>query len=345
MVNSGNGGNMNQDYQRIAMQQNKIERQLKEFTGSRNINSGKIDFSKIQQGDVPGERVEIREEQAERARLLFTETVKRLPPILAENPYQRAVLTVCGGSGVGKTGIASMLSYYFQQAGVGCYILSGDNYPHRIPKYNDAERLRIFRESGIHGMMEDGVYTAEHAALLQKWQKMEEDANPEHLKEAPWFASYLNGGKKGLEGYLGTEKELAFEEVGAVVSAFKDGAESIWLKRMGREETELWYDCVDFKNISILLIEWTHGNSDCYQGADFPILLNSTPQETLAYRRSRNRDGAIDSAFTMMVLEIEQEQLRRQASKAKLILSKAGELLTYEEYCRLMEEGGKKEYE
>jgi hypothetical protein len=108
------------------------------------------------------------------------------------------------------------------------------------------------------------------------------------------------------------------------------------LKRMGREETELWYDDVDFSNINVLIIEWTHGNSDGYQGVDIPILLNSTPQETLEHRRSRNRDGKTDSPFTTMVLEIEQELLVSQAAKAKLIISKSGELLSYDEYRLLM---------
>jgi len=107
---------------------------------------------------------------------------------------------------------------------------------------------------------------------------------------------------------------------------------------MGRDETALWYEEVDFSDKQILIIEWTHGNSDNYQGVDIPILLNSTPQETLAHRRARNRDGKTDSAFTMMVLEIEQNMLHRQAKKAKIILSKNGELLTYDDYCRLMEE-------
>lgn len=85
-----------------------------------------------------------------------------------------------------------------------------------------------------------------------------------------------------------------------------------------------------------MIIEWTHGNSGCYQGVDIPILLNSTPQETLEHRRTRNRDGAVDSPFTMMVLELEQELLKRQAYKAKMIVSKKGELLTYEEYEKQM---------
>lgn len=325
---------MNQKNQRIGKEGEKPVQQLTELSGSI------PDLGKIPQGDVPGERIEIKEEQVEKAKLLFAELMEQLPAFWEKNPYQRAVITVCGGSGVGKTGIASVLCCCFNQAGIGCYTLSGDNYPHRIPKYNDAERLHIFRESGIHGMIKDGVYTAANFAMVQNWQKAEDDANPEHLLEAPWFASYLNAGRKGLEGYLGTEKEIAFEEVGAIVSAFKEGAKTIWLRRMGREETELWYEEVDFRKIHILLIEWTHGNSDYYQGVDVPVLLNSTPRETLAYRKARNRDGRTDSAFTTMVLEIEQEMLRRQAKKAKLILSKTGELLTYEEYCRLMEESG-----
>lgn len=331
---------MNRNYRRIAKEHREIMQQLKEFSEDSVIN-----LKELPQGDLPGERAEAKEAQVKNAKLLFAELFKELPIYFGKNPYQRVVIAVCGGSGVGKTGMAALLAYYFGQSGLGCYILSGDNYPHRIPKYNDAERLRIFRENGIRRMVEDGVYSPKRFSLVREWQAMEEDANPIYLKEHPWFASYLKGGREGLEGYLGTEKELAFQELETAVSAFKDGAESIWLKRMGRAETELWYEEVDFRKTHILLIEWTHGNSDYFQGVDIPILLNSTPQETLAYRKARNRDSKTDSAFTAMVLEIEQELLHRQAKKAKLILSKKGELLSYEAYSKLMEESGKKDEE
>ena len=108
------------------------------------------------------------------------------------------------------------------------------------------------------------------------------------------------------------------------------------LKRMGRETAELWYDEVDVRDTQVLIIEWTHGNSDFIEGVDIPILLNSTPQETLAHRRERSRDGKPDSAFITMVLELEQRKLESQAHKARLILSKSGELLTYDEYRHLM---------
>lgn len=118
---------------------------------------------------------------------------------------------------------------------IGSYTLSGDNYPHKIPKYNDAERLRIFRESAIRGMIVKDEYNKERFEIIHELQLAAEDAN-------------------------------------------------IWLKRMGREETQLWYDSIDFTNIHELIIEWTHGNSDYYEGVDIPILLNSTPEETLAHR-------------------------------------------------------------
>ena len=60
----------------------------------------------------------------------------------------------------------------------------------------------------------------------------------------------------------------------------------------------------------MLLVEWTHSNSDYYSGVDIPIYLDSTPQETLQYRLERNRDQWIDNPFTMMVLDIEQKMLK-----------------------------------
>ena len=93
---------------------------------------------------------------------------------------------------------------------------------------------------------------------------------------------------------------------------------------------------MDFSETRVLIVEWTHGNSDYLDGVDIPILLNSTPSETLAHRRARNRDGKTDSAFTTMVLELEQEKLEAQAYKAKIILSKSGELLRYSDYRALM---------
>ena len=139
-----------------------------------------------------------------------------------------------------------------------------------------------------------------------------------------------------MTGYLGTPNETNFDEVTDILARFHQEDQAIYLKRMGREGVELWYEKVDFSAVQVLILEWTHGNSDFFEGVDIPVLLNSTPAETLAHRRARNRDGKTDSAFTTMVLEIEQKKLESQAHKAKLILSKQGELLSYDDYRRLM---------
>ena len=242
-------------------------------------------------------------------------------PVLESNPHERAVVVVCGGSGVGKSETASLLSYYLNQMGLGCYTLSGDNYPHRLPKYNDAERFRIFRKSGIDGLIANGQYIEERKEILKSIQLDDQDSNPVNVERYPWLAVYQQAGRNGLKNYLGTNNEIDFKELTGIISQFKNGASEICLKRMGREETELWYDAVDFTGKNILVIEWTHGNNDNLLGVDIPILLNSTPQETLEHRKARNRDGGTDSPFITTVLELEQQLLVSQASKAKLILS------------------------
>ena len=67
---------------------------------------------------------------------------------------ERVVISIYGGSGSGKTTIATALQQYFLSEGIGCYLLGGDNYPHRIPKCNDEERLRVYEEAGEEGLRE-----------------------------------------------------------------------------------------------------------------------------------------------------------------------------------------------
>ncbi len=292
--------------------------------------------SDIPHGDMPGDKIEIGESHIAKAKTIFPKLLEELSKVTAANPYGRAVVTVCGGSGVGKSEIASLLSYMLEQSGIGSYTMSGDNYPHRIPMYNDAERLHTFRQAGIRGMVDGGAMNEENYKIVKDFQEKADDANAEHVKEYPWFASYLDAGKKGLADYLGTPAETDFAEVDNILRAFKDGADKLWLKRMGRDESTLWYDEVDMTDKQVLIIEWTHGNTDCMKEVDIPILLNSTPQETLEHRRSRARDGKVDSPFTMMVLELEQNKLMTQAHKAKIIVSKAGEIISYDAYKELM---------
>lgn len=290
----------------------------------------------ISHGDMPGDKIHIGDAHIQKANTIFPVLLKELPTLFAANPHRRAVVAVCGGSGVGKSETASLLSFYLRDMGIGSYTLSGDNYPRRIPAYNDAERLRVFRQAGLRGLVTSGQCTMSAQGVLRTLQEEGSDADSSLCGRHPWLAVYLREGRKALAGYLGSEGEIDFAEVTGIVAQFQNGADQIFLKRMGREVTEVWYEPVDFSSVNVLVIEWTHGNSDQFQGVDFPVLLNSTPRETLEHRKARNRDGGVDSPFTAMVLELEQKMLEAQAPKAKLILAKSGEILSYGAYRALM---------
>lgn len=295
-----------------------------------------VDVTQIPTGDMPGDKVQIMEGHIEKAKKIWPELLVQLEKAFKDNPYQRAVVSVHGGSGVGKSEIGSLLAFYLNTNQIGTYILSGDNYPHRIPKSNDEERLRIFREYGIKGLVKRGEYTKERHDIIKNLQLEDTDFDPNLSDRYPWLMAYQGSGREGLSGYLGSHQEIDFDEVSRLILAFKQGVKELTLKRMGREEQELWYDAVDMRQNKVLIIEWTHGNNPNLKGVDIPILLNSTPEETLAHRKSRNRDGGVDSPFTTMVLGIEQRMLHEQAFRAKIIVLKSGEVVDYEHYQRLM---------
>lgn len=294
------------------------------------------DSGNIPKGDMPGDKIVIGNKHIQKAQIIFPRLLELLIPVLEGNSYQRAVVGVCGGSGVGKSEIASLLSYYLNRINVGSYTLSGDNYPYRMPIHNDAERIRIFRQCGIKGLISGGLYKEEIHSVLKVLQEKGDDADATPAEKYPWLLTYQNAGRSGLKNYLGTSNEIDFTELNGIISQFKNGGTKIFLKRMGREDTELWYEQVDFTGKNVMVIEWTHGNNHNLQGVDIPILLNSTPEETLEHRRARNRDGGTDSPFTAMVLSIEQELLVSQASKAKLIVSGKGEFLSYNNLLDVM---------
>ena len=290
----------------------------------------------IPHGDMPGDRICIGAEHVKKAEALFPALLPLLREAVTVNPGGRAVISVCGGSGVGKSEIASVLGFYLRSVGIGTYILSGDNYPRRIPRDNDLERLRVFRVGGLRGLLDSGLYQDAQTQTLHALWAEEKDADPGEAKDRPWLQVYQQAGRLRLAEYLGTPNETDFAEVDQIMKAFKDGADKLWLKRMGRDEASLWYDEIDMSDKQVLIVEWTHGNSDYMSQVDIPVLLNSTPAETLEHRRSRNRDGKLDSPFTMLVLELEQAKLVKQAHKAKIIISKAGDIISFDQFQELM---------
>lgn len=290
------------------------------------------DLDAIPTGDMPGDKVQIGESHVAKATAVLGPLWEIVRPILETSPAHRAVVSVHGGSGVGKSEIGSLIAHYLRSNGIGAYVMSGDNYPRRIPRDNDAERLRTFRTAGIRGLVDAGLYDEAVRSALGSLQQADRDADTAAVAEHPWLATYQRAGRAALDAYLGTPNEIDFDEVSSILARFHDGATALPLKRMGRELGELWYASVDLSDVSVLVVEWTHGNSPYLVGVDVPILLNSTPEETLAHRRSRARDGATDSPFTTMVLALEQAKLAAQAPTASLIVSKSGEVIDYATY-------------
>ena len=303
------------------------------------MNGHAEDFQGIPTGDMPGDSIQINEGHVAKAAAIYPRLRQLLDPILDADAHRRAVVSVHGGSGVGKSETASVLAEMLRRDGLGSYVLSGDNYPRRIPAANDAERLRRFRAGGVRGLAASGLMGPQLRADLTQLQGTGSDADPAQVAGHPWLGAYLDAGRRALAAYLGTADEIDFDEVNAILAAFHAGASTLTLKRMGRAEGELWYDPVDVSGVQVLVIEWTHGNNDLLQGVDVPILLNSTPEETLAHRRARARDGATDSPFTMLVLALEQQKLHAQSPRAKIIVAKSGELLTQAQYREQMGEG------
>lgn len=213
------------------------------------------------------------------SQILWGEIKKLLPDVLEKN-QGRAILSLYGGSGAGKTWISKELAEYLEAEGFHVFILAGDHYPHRIPRQNDAERRRV----------------------------------------------YECDGSKGLEKYLGTDKEIDYDAVNQVITSFRERKSQINIRYIDSEKEKIYEKNEDFSEIDILLIEWTHGNNERLKYIDIPIYLRSTPEETLRYRMERNRDADIDSPFTALVLKIEQKLLEQQISRAKIIMNLSGEL-------------------
>ena len=155
----------------------------------------------IPHGDMPGDKICIGEEHVRKAAVIFPTLIEQLK----KTGSGKAVVAVFGGSGVGKSEIASVLAWFLSKAGIGSYVMSGDNYPRRIPMYNDAERFSIFRAAGLRALVDSGWYSdTVHAALAALWETGA-DADPAAVTaERPWLETYQTAGRAALAGYLGT---------------------------------------------------------------------------------------------------------------------------------------------
>ena len=266
--------------------------------------------------------LDLAQEQIRNAERLFPLIRKKTE----ERKEKKTVISVSGGSGVGKTGMAFLLQNMFEKQGKKSLIISGDNYPHRIPIYNDAERIARFRMSGLNGLITERLYTDEVKEKLLELQKAGRDA--EEQEDMQWLSIYQKYGDKALIDYLGTDQELDYEAVSNLLMQFHGGTSQLLLRHMGRTPDDIWYDRRAVSDTDILILEWTHGNSTYLHGVDVSVVLISTPEETLENRKKRNRDTAIDSPFVARVLRIEQKKINDGLERADIIQDMHGRIYT-----------------
>jgi len=287
-----------------------------------------FDLETVKTGDMPGDKIQINQSHIDKANVAFPRLLTRLESMGGD----RLVVSVYGGSGVGKSEIASLLGHYCGVAGFDAYVLSGDNYARRVPMHNDQERLWTYRTGAVNAFALDSSFTDERMRSVQLlWPDMA-DMNLASDGEPSWMSVYREAGLQALADYLGTEREIDFPMVNTVIESFKAGCDTIALKRMGQTTEDLRYEKVDLSGIQVLIVEWTHGNNAFLEGVNFPIFLFSTPEETLAHRLSRGRDKNTDTPLISRVLEIEHEKLMSQVDRAALIISKDGEVLSPTEF-------------
>ncbi len=106
----------------------------------------------IKAGDMPGDKVNFHPDCVKNAGILFREIENQLQQEDLEGDGFKYVISISGGSGSGKTAIASLLAYYLNSNGVKTYTHSGDNYPRRVPELNDAERLARYKAGGVQAL-------------------------------------------------------------------------------------------------------------------------------------------------------------------------------------------------
>ena len=76
----------------------------------------------IEQADVPGSKVVITEYHIDRAGRIFPYLLEEIEKVKSKNDNGKVVVSVSGCSGVGKSGISAVLSYYLNDIGIGSYI-------------------------------------------------------------------------------------------------------------------------------------------------------------------------------------------------------------------------------
>ena len=154
----------------------------------------------VQGGDMPGDTAHISAPVCRRVEKLLPHLVTKLEEKYGTDIPAKLVIAVSGGSGSGKTSGAAALREALAMVGLKGYVLSGDNYPRRIPEHNDEERLAIFRSVGLKALLAAGAYTPERFVALQSLQKAGTDSDPQQCEAYPWLHIYQQAAAPHWQG-------------------------------------------------------------------------------------------------------------------------------------------------
>ena len=163
------------------------------------------DPAAVPTGDMPGDSIQIGQGHVSKAQTIFPRMWELLTPYQVTGDG-RAVVAVHGGSGVGKSEVGSLLAHYLRANGVGAYVMSGDNYPRRIPGDNDAERLRTYRAGALRGLVDAGQYDD---TVREELPALRSRRRPRHGQRPP-LAGRLRASRPDsagrLPGYAGGDQ-------------------------------------------------------------------------------------------------------------------------------------------
>ena len=95
-------------------------------------------------GDMPGDKIAIGEDHIKKASKIFPKLIK----LIADADSDKVVVSVFGGSGVGKSETASLLAHYLKAAGIG------------VAMGNALESLKAVADYTTTSVDEDGIQQA-----------------------------------------------------------------------------------------------------------------------------------------------------------------------------------------
>lgn len=163
---------------------------IKEYT----LEQANEDISAQTENLLAGDKISFCAEQFEAAKKIY-EQLEANWSCQKKDSDLKIVVSLFGGSGSGKTGFSRLLASFFQLDGFESLVVSGDNYPKRIPVENDARRNELFVSGGKEaleaylGSYEEIDYEAINELLLD-FKSGAKEVNLRKLGTKPGELSY-----------------------------------------------------------------------------------------------------------------------------------------------------------